>query len=177
MRTLSILLGAVLFAAPAQAATPDPLRGRDADKPISIDAAKNETDIKAKITTFSGDVRITQGDTRMRADRVKHDQPNNKIYFIGKVVVDAPSTGTITGDNGIYDMTKKLVTLSGHVVLHKQGQITGSGSLLTYNMATGQATLGAAPVAATADQAAAPGEPGGRVHAVIIPKSAQTGGQ
>ena len=43
---------------------PDPKGGHDADKPISIDADKNETDLKAKITTFSGDVRITQGDMK-----------------------------------------------------------------------------------------------------------------
>jgi lipopolysaccharide export system protein LptA len=172
MRKLSLIFGALLLTVPAQAAVPDLLGGHDADKPISIDADKNETDLKAKITIFSGDVRITQGDTRMRADVVKRDDPNNKIYFNGKVVVDAPATGTITGDNGIYDLSKKLVTLSGHVVLHKQGQITSTGSLLTYNMVTGVAQVVATPVAATANQAAAAGMPGGRVHAVIIPKAA-----
>ena len=43
---------------------------------------------------------------------------------MARLLLDAPATGTITGDNGIYDLNKKLVTLSGHVVLHKQGQIT-----------------------------------------------------
>jgi lipopolysaccharide export system protein LptA len=102
---------------------------------------------------------------------MKADEPNNKIYANGKVVVDSPATGTVTGDNGIYDLTKKLVTLSGHVVLHKQGQVTMAGSLLTVNMVTGIANLGAAPVAADANQAAAPGAPGGRVTGVITPKS------
>ena len=100
--------------------------------------------------------------------------PNNKIYANGKVVVDSPASGTVTGDNGIYDLTKKFVTVSGHVVLHKQGQVTMQGSLLTVNMVTGIANLGATPVAGTANQVAAPGVPGGRVTGVITPKP-QTG--
>ena len=149
----------------------------DADKPIDISALKMDADINSKIVTYSGDVRAAQGEIRMRADTMKDDAPNGKIYINGKVVVDSPATGTVTGDNAIYDTTKKLVTLSGHVVLHKQGQVTMQGSLLTVNMVTGIANLGAAPVARTANQAAAPGAPGGRVTGVIIPKSAQTGGQ
>ena len=64
-----------------------------------------------------------------------------------------------------------LVTLSGHVVLHKQGQATMQGSLLTVNMVTGIANLGGEQVAGTANQAAAPGAPSGRVTGVITPKS------
>ena len=144
---------------------------RDADKPIDISALKMEADIRSKVVIYSGDVRAVQGDYRLRSDTMKDDSPNAKIYLNGKVVVDSPTTGTVIGDNAIYDTAKKFVTLSGHVVLHKQGQATMQGSLLTVNMITGKATLGAAPVAATANQAAAPGAPGGRVTGVIIPKS------
>jgi len=176
MRKRPLLLGFLLLAAPVRAASPDILGRHDADKPISIEADRNEIDTKAKIVTYSGNVKIVQGDTQMRADMVKDDSPNNKIYFTGRVVVDAPASGTVTGDNGIYDLTRKLVTLSGHVVLHKQGQVTSSGSLLTMNMVTGIAQLVATPVAATANQAAAAGVPGGRVHAIITPKSLPSGG-
>ncbi|MBV9550339.1 MAG: LPS export ABC transporter periplasmic protein LptC [Alphaproteobacteria bacterium] len=146
----------------------------DADKDVNISADKMDADIKGKIVVYSGDVRAVQGDIRLRADAMKADQPNHKIYANGKVVVDSPTSGTVTGDNGIYDLDSKLVTLSGHVVLHKQGQVTMQGSLLTVNMVTGKATLGAGAVAATANQAAAPAAPGGRVTGVITPKS-QTG--
>lgn len=146
----------------------------DADKPVDISADKMEADLKGKVVTYTGDVRGIQGDIRLRADKMKYDQPADKIYANGKVVVDSPNSGTVTGDNGIYDLTRKLVTLSGHVVLHKQGQATMSGSLLTVNMVTGVANLGAAPVAGTANTAAAPGVPGGRVTGIITPKS-QTG--
>ena len=147
---------------------------RDADKPVNIAADKLDIDSKAKIAVYVGNIKATQGANMLRSDTLTADDPNKKIYLRGKVVVVSPTSGTVTGDNGIYDLNTKLVTLSGHVVLHKQGQITMQGSLLTVNMITGKATLGAAPVAATANQAAAPGAPGGRVTGVITPKS-QTG--
>jgi lipopolysaccharide export system protein LptA len=155
----------------AAAAQTSILGKHDADKPVNLSADKMEADLKGKTVTYSGNVIGIQGDIRLRANMMKDDSPHNKIYINGKVVVDSPATGTVTGDNAIYDLTKKFVTLSGHVVLHKQGQVTMQGSLLTVNMVTGKATLGAAPVAATANQAAAPGAPGGRVTGVITPKS------
>jgi lipopolysaccharide export system protein LptA len=174
MRKSLLLLSALLLAVPAFAAAPDILGKHDADKPVDISAEKMEADLKGKTVTYTGDVRGVQGDIRLRADKMKADQLNSKIYAYGKVLVDSPASGTVTGDNGIYDLTKKLVTLSGHVVLHKQGQATMAGSLLTVNMVTGIANLGAAPVPGNANQAAAPGAPGGRVTGVITPKP-QTG--
>jgi lipopolysaccharide export system protein LptA len=146
----------------------------DADKPVSIAADKLDIDTKTKVATYVGKVQATQGQIKLGADTLTADDAAKKIYVKGKVVVDSPVSGTVTGDNGIYDLNTKLVTLSGHVVLHKQGQVTMQGSLLTVNMVTGKATLGATPVAATANQAAAPGVPGGRVTGIITPKS-QTG--
>jgi lipopolysaccharide export system protein LptA len=152
------------------------ISARDADQPVNIAADKLDIDTKTHVATYVGNVQASQGENKLRADTMKADDAAKKIYLNGKVVVVSPTSGTVTGDNGIYDLTRKLVTLSGHVVLHKQGQATMSGSLLTVNMVTGIANLGAAPVAATANTAAAPGVPGGRVTGVIIPKSAQTGG-
>ena len=148
----------------------------DANKPVSIAADKLDIDTKTKSAVYVGNVIATQGAIKLRADTLKADDPNKKIYINGKVIVDSPTSGTVTGDNGIYDLNSKLVTLSGHVVLHKQGQVTMSGSLLTVNMVTGKASVIATPVAGTANQTAAPGAPGGRVTGVITPKS-QTGTQ
>jgi lipopolysaccharide export system protein LptA len=166
-----LLLAAMIGFCGSAAAQSGLLGKHDADLPVNISGDGFVGDTKAKTFTYSGNVIAKQGDIRLRADRMKWDQPADKIYANGKVVVDSPKSGTVTGDNGVYDLTKKLVTLSGHVVLHKQGQATMSGSLLTVNMVTGIANLGAAPVPATPDQAAAPGAPGGRVTGVITPKS------
>jgi lipopolysaccharide export system protein LptA len=169
-----VLLLALLCGAATGAAAQGLISQSDASKPVSIAADKLDIDTKSKIATYVGNVIATQGAIKLRADTLKADDPNKKIYINGKVVVDSPASGTVTGDNGIYDLNSKLVTLSGHVVLHKQGQVTMQGSLLTVNMVTGKASVVATPVAGTANQAAAPGAPGGRVTGVITPKS-QTG--
>jgi len=176
MKHILFALALSCGAVPAFAAAPDLLGKHDADLPVVIEADKNIDDTKAHTVLFTGNVHITQGEIQMRAESVRQDSPNNKIYVNGKVVVDSPTSGTVTGDNGIYDLTRKVVTLSGHVVVHKQGQVTMSGSLMTVNMVTGITEVVATPVAGTANQVAAPGAPGGRVRAVVIPKSAQTGG-
>jgi lipopolysaccharide export system protein LptA len=150
-----------------------PLANRDSDKPVTITADSQDFDIKAKTVIYKGDVKAVQGEIRLRADMMKADQVANKIYVSGKVVVDSPTSGTATGDNAIYDLTSKLVTLSGHVVLNKTGQATMRGSLLSVNMLTGKAQLTAQPVVGGGDQAAAPGLPGGRVQGVFTPKPAQ----
>ena len=170
----TLLLVALLGLSGAAAGQTTILGKHDADKPVNISADHLLADLKSKTVTYTGNVQGVQGDIRLRADAMKVDEPNNKIYANGKVVVDSPAIGTVTGDNGIYDLTKKFVTVSGHVVLHKQGQVTMQGSLLTVNMVTGIANLGATPVAGTANQVAAPGVPGGRVTGVITPKP-QTG--
>jgi lipopolysaccharide export system protein LptA len=172
-----VLFAAICGFATGAAAQGSLISQRDADKPVEFSADKSDIDIKGKSITYIGNVIAIQGQNRLRADTMKADDVAKKVYVNGKVVVDSPTSGTVTGDNGIYDLNTKLVTLSGHVVLHKQGQVTMQGSLLTVNMVTGIANLGAGPVARTANQAAAPGAPGGRVTGVIIPKSAQTGGQ
>jgi lipopolysaccharide export system protein LptA len=146
----------------------------DTDKPLTIEANKSEYDDKAKTFTYSGNVVVVQGAIRLRADALKAEQNTNRILANGKVVVTSPTSGTVTGNNGIYDLTRKIVTLSGDVVLNKPGQATMKGSLLTVNMVTGQAQLGAAAVAGTANTAPAAGLPGGRVQGVFTPKS---GGQ
>jgi lipopolysaccharide export system protein LptA len=170
---LTLALCCLSFAAfAADAPKGGVLGSHDSSKPINIAADTMQADLNAKIVTYTGNVVVTQGEIKMRADTMKADNPNNKIYAKGKVVVDSPTSGTATGENGIYDLTKKLVTLSGNVVLNKPGQATMRGSLLTVNMVTGIATVGARAVGATPDQAAAPGLPGGRVQGVFIPKSA-----
>ena len=172
----TLLSAALCLFATATLAQNALIPARDADKPVNIAADKLDIDTKTHVATYVGNVQASQGENKLRADTLKADDAAKKIYLNGKVVVDSPTSGTAIGDNAIYDLTKKFVTLSGHVVLHKQGQMTMQGSLISLDMITGKATLGAAPVTATANQMAAPGAPGGRVTGVIIPKAAQTGG-
>jgi lipopolysaccharide export system protein LptA len=139
----------------------------DANAPINISADKLLLDSNAKTGTYSGNVVVTQGDIRMRANSVRvnvvgKDNRPDKVLASGNVVVDSPNSGTATGDTAVYDVNPKLVTLTGHVVL-KRAKDVMTGSQLTVNLVTGQATLGARPGAPTASSTP------GRVQGVFTP--------
>jgi lipopolysaccharide export system protein LptA len=116
----------------AAGAPPAPAAHHDANQPIAVSAdrfvaEKNPTaGANGAITgTYSGNVVITQGDIRMRANTVRInviDNKPNKIYADGNVVVNSAS-GTATGDSGVYDVAPRLVTLTGHVVLTKDKNV------------------------------------------------------
>ena len=166
-------LAATTSAAPAPAASgASPLLSKhDANAPINISADKFVADNSAKTGTWTGNVVVIQSDMRMRANSVrlnvtgKESKPD-KIFASGAVVVDSPNSGTVTGDNGIYDVVSRTVTMSGKVVLTKQKDVM-RGSQLTVNLVTGVATLGGgakpsgAPTASTS----------GRVQGIFTPSS------
>jgi lipopolysaccharide export system protein LptA len=157
---------ALLSATPAFAAAPVLASKHDANAPINISADKFLADSNAKTGTWSGNVVVLQGDMRMRANTVRlnvvgKDNKPDKIFATGGVVVDSPTSGTVTGDNGVYDVVARTVTMTGKVVLTRQKDVM-RGSQLTVNMETGLATLGGG--------AKAPGTPGGgRVQGIFTP--------
>ena len=174
------LLGLILCCSIAQAATPPPAH-HDTNQPIAISAdrfvaEKNPAEgASGAITgTYSGNVVITQGAIRMRANTVRINviagKPN-KIFADGNVVVDSAS-GTATGDAGVYDVAPRLVTLTGHVVLTKEKNVM-RGAQLTVNLVTGVATLGGG---SRVNSTLSPGGGNGRVQGLFTPPP-QTGGK
>ena len=94
----------------------------DANAPINVSADKFVADSNAKTGTWTGNVVVIQGDMRMRANTVRlnvvgKDNKPDKIFANGNVVVDSPNSGTVTGDNGVYDVVAHTVTMTGKVVL------------------------------------------------------------
>ena len=166
--TRAILLMALLTAAPAMAQVPAMVGKHDANAPINVSADKFQADSNAKTGTWSGNVLVVQGDMRMRANSVRlnvvgKDNKPDKILASGSVVVDSPNSGTVTGDNGVYDVVARTVTMTGKVVLTRQKDVM-RGSQLTVNLETGVATLGSG--------ARAPGATnGGRVQGIFTPPS------
>lgn len=165
IRALSLSL--LLMAAPAMAAQPPLLGKHDSNAPINISADKFVADSNAKTGTWTGNVIVTQSDMRMRANTVRlnvtgKDNKPDKIFAAGNVVVDSPNSGTVTGDNGVYDVAAHTVTMTGKVVLTKDKDVM-RGTVLTVNLDTGRATLGANP--------GVPGAPksGGRVQGIFTP--------
>lgn len=177
MKTLIALFAAAAFAIPAfdasAQATPAPKPSKSAitgnhdnNAPIDISSDSFQADLNAKSGTYSGNVVVVQGDTKLRANQVRVLTVNgkaDKITATGKVVVDSPTSGTATGDNGVYSVSQHTVLMTGNVVL-KKGKDVMRGTQLTVNLTTGQATLGAGGPKA-------PGAPGGRVQGVFTPNS------
>jgi lipopolysaccharide export system protein LptA len=133
------------------------------DAPIDISANTLDADAEAKSAVYTGNVIIHQGEVLMRANVVRAQFVNNKpnrIVAQGKVVIDAPS-GVATGDNGVYDVNPRIVTLTGNVVLTKDKNVM-HGSQLVVNLITGIAKLDGGQGDGT------PGK-GGRVHALFSP--------
>lgn len=173
----AIMLLALLTAQPAMAQTssvmaPSLAGKHDANAPINVSADKFLADSNAKTGTWSGNVLVVQGDMRMRANSVRlnvvgKDNKPDKILASGNVVVDSPNSGTVTGDNGVYDVVARTVTMTGKVVLTRQKDVM-RGSQLTVNLETGVATLGGgkAPGAGT--------NSGGRVQGVFTPPSSSS---
>ncbi len=166
--TRALLLMALLSSAPAMAAAPALVGKHDANAPINISADKFLADSNAKTGTWSGNVLVVQGDMRMRANSVRlnvvgKDNKPDKILATGNVVVDSPNSGTVTGDNGVYDVVARTVTMTGKVVLTRQKDVM-RGNRLTVNLETGLATLGGG--------AKASGPTGdGRVQGIFTPQS------
>ncbi len=143
--------------AAAHAATPQGLglSKHDTNAPIQVSADNFLADINAKTGTYSGNVLVTQGDIHLRADKVRVnvvDGKPDKIFANGNVVLAAPS-GTAKGDDGVYNVGPRQITLTGHVVLTKEKSVM-RGSTLTVNLVTGTAQLG---------------NSGGRVQGLFVP--------
>lgn len=130
----------------------------DSNQPINVTSDTFRADLSSKIGTYLGNVVVIQGDMKMRADQVRivevEDKPS-KVFAHGSVVINAPN-GTGTGDDGVYDLNVKTITLTGKVVLTKEKNVM-RGTRLVMDMNTNLANLTAA------------GMPGNRVNAILVP--------
>ena len=157
-----IMPGAGLHAQPASKGPPNALQGfsQNRDQPVHIEAATLEVRDKDKVATFSGNVRVTQGDTGLRcksllvfyeqgggdsADKSKNlqaatpgpggQQSIKRLEAHGGVVVTQKEQ-TATGDTGIFDMKTNTVTLTGNVMM-TQGQNVLRGDKLVVDLTSG----------------------------------------
>ncbi len=164
MRGLSALLAAAaVLGVAAMAAQPATKGMLNPDAPIDVSADNFVADANAKTGVYTGNVVVHQGEVKMRANAVRAqfvENKPNKIYAQGHVVIDAPS-GVATGDNGVYDVNPRVITLTGNVVLTKEKNVM-RGQQLVVNLITGQATLDGGQ-----------GKPG-RVQALFTPTNNDT---
>ena len=140
---------------------PNAMQGfsQNRDKPIQINAASLEMRDKDKAATFSGDVKVVQGDTTMLCKTLvvfyDNDQPADgkkpamksatpgpsgsssirKLEAKGGVTVTQKDS-TVTGDRGVFDMRANTVTMFGNVLLTKEKNVL-RGDRLVVDLTTG----------------------------------------
>lgn len=122
---------------------------------MQIEAATLEVREKDKQATFSGNVKVTQGDTGLRAKSlvVFYDdnsdqkamkaatpgpggqQQIKRLEAKGSVVVTQKDQ-TVTGETGVFDMRTNTVTMIGNVVM-TQGQNVLRGERLVVDLDSG----------------------------------------
>ncbi len=133
--------------------------------PMNVSSDNFEGDMETKVGTYSGNVIVVQATCKLRADKVIAEAVSsndlNRLTATGNVVFNS-SSGTAVGDNGVYDLGPKLLTLTGKVVLTK-GKDVMRGTRLVVDVNTGIAHL------------TARGMPGGRVQSSFIPKQTDGG--
>ena len=151
-----LLIAAVLLAMPAAFAQPskgppNALQGfsQNRDQPVHIEASTLEVRDKDKVATFSGNVRVQQGDTGLRckslvvfykqdgetADKAGKSDKNSKKGKNDK----APSMAAATPGPGGQQRIKRLEAHGGVVVTQKDQ--TATGDLGIFDMETNTVTL------------------------------------
>jgi lipopolysaccharide export system protein LptA len=194
---LSVMAAALLLSASAAAQGLHPAQGGllpgaqgQGNQPVQIDAKSLEVHDKSKTATFSGNVKVVQGDTTMTcktlvvfygqeigiagskpaaaasppASGVSDAQNIRRIEARGGVTVVSKDQ-TASGDLGVYDLKTKTVTLTGNVVV-TQGKNVIHGARVVVDTVTGNAHVESAP-----------GSTQGGVRALIIPQKSQNGEQ
>jgi lipopolysaccharide export system protein LptA len=137
--------------ASAQNASPvSALKGHDVDAPVDVSADRIEVQDRADRAIFAGSVHVRQGELTLDAPRVTVAYSSagniqiNRIDASGGVVVKSPSE-TASGNFGIYDTNRKLITLIGNVRLNRRGSQI-NGSRLVIDLDSGRAVIdGGAP--------------------------------
>lgn len=156
-----IVPGVSLRAQTASLGPPNALQGfsQNRDQPVHIEAATLEVRDKQKEATFSGDVRVKQGDTGMRcrslvvfyeqgadgatAKTMQAASPGpggeqriKRLEARGGVVVTQKDQ-TATGELGVFDMKSNTVTLTGSPVVMTQGPNVLRGDKLVVDLTSG----------------------------------------
>ena len=146
----AFLLAGLLHALPA-AAQDSVLGGgfsTDPSQPIEVEADALEVQNDKKSATFSGNVRVVQGDIRMKSDRLtvfysggqSGGSRISKIAASGNVLISAPDNQTASGEWANYLVGTRQIEMGNSVIL-RQGENIIRGSHLTVDLAGGHARV------------------------------------
>jgi lipopolysaccharide export system protein LptA len=132
----------------AGAANAQPAGGSNA--PIDITADSAQVISSQCLAIWSGSAEALQGQTRLRAERIKvyTERRGNscgrtqRIEAEGGVYYVTP-TQTARGDNAVYNQSADTIVITGNVII-VQGRNVARGDRLTIRVSTRQATMDSA---------------------------------
>ncbi|OCW57267.1 LptA/OstA family protein [Hoeflea olei] len=122
------------------------------DEPIQIESDLLKIDEETSKATFTGNVKVVQGDTQLQAGRmiVNYDKNGGsvssgaaqirEIELYDKVFIRA-DTQTATADAGNFNMVNEVLVLTGEKVVLTDAENVFIGCKLTVEMKSGQAKL------------------------------------
>jgi lipopolysaccharide export system protein LptA len=148
--------------AAAQQTAPSPMSKSltaNSGQPVRIESTSLEVRDKSRMATFSGNVKVTQGDSTVRckilvvfyedgsapAPSAKSapaiggpgggKQQIKKMEAQGDVIITQKDQ-TASGENGLFDVKANTLTLTGNVVLTQGGNVL-NGEKMVVNLTTG----------------------------------------
>lgn len=146
----ALLLAGLAQGHPAAAQENGMLGGfrNDPGEPIEVEADMLEVQDDRNAATFSGNVRVVQGDIRMKSDKLTvfySDRSTggsriSKIAASGNVLVSAPDNQTASGDWANYLVATRQIEMGNSVIL-RQGENIIRGARLTVDLASGHAKV------------------------------------
>jgi len=146
------------------------LKNHDTYQPIDITAESLEMKQKEGRAVFKGAVKVVQGKMTFASDTLTvfyvtpegAEKPTiSRLDALSNVTL-VSTTESLSGDWGIYDVDRRLVTIGGNVVF-QQGDSVLKGSRLEFDLVSGLAKL---------DGEARGGDDSGRVSGTFsIPKT------
>ncbi|EDQ35619.1 hypothetical protein HPDFL43_20532 [Hoeflea phototrophica DFL-43] len=154
---LAALLGVAVLAGPqpVQAQTSESRMtglALSGDEPIQIESDLLQINEETSQATFTGNVRVLQGDTVLQAgEMIVHYAKNGGSVASGaadireidlfKKVLIRSGTQTATADTGNFNMANEVLVLSGEKVVLTDAENVFIGCKLTVQMQNGQAKL------------------------------------
>ncbi len=124
------------------------LKNHDTYQPIDIAAERLEMKQKQGRAIFKGSVKVTQGKMTLSAETLTvfyetqkeaKDPAISRLDALGGVSL-VSSTESLSGDWGVYDVDRRLITIGGNVTF-QQGDSTLKGQRLEFDLISGVAKL------------------------------------
>ncbi|WP_239805077.1 LptA/OstA family protein [Croceicoccus hydrothermalis] len=121
------------------------IAGFNSDQPVNYAADRIELQDRSNRVVLSGDVVIDQGDLRLTAERTIVNYSDTGTLRIQRIAATGGvrvmrATETASGDVGVYDFNRRIITLTGDVAL-RRGSDTLNGERLTIDLNTGVSSV------------------------------------